>query len=57
MEQCKSTYVASIFDAVLPEVSHGELLSDDDGGAEAHHEADADHAARGVVQRQRVVEH
>ena len=57
MKQCKYTYVASIFNAVLPEVSNRELLSDDDGGPEAHHEADPDDAARGGVQRQRVVEH
>ena len=48
--------VALVVAAVLPEVAHAELLADDDGDAEHHHEADTDGATGRVVERQRVVE-
>lgn len=51
------THVTVIFDAVLPEISYGELLSDDHSGSEDHHEADAYHAPSRVIQGQRVIEH
>ena len=50
-------YVAVVSDAVLPEVSHGELLPDDHGGPEDHHQSDADDPARRVVERQGIIEH
>ena len=50
-------YVAVVSDAVLPEVPHGELLPDDHGGPEDHHQSDADNPPSGVVEGQGVIEH
>ena len=49
--------VAVVVAAVLPKVAHAELLPDDDGDAEDHHETDPDRATGRVIQRQRVVEY
>ena len=51
------TYVAVVLAAVFPKVAHGKLLANDHRASEDHHEADADDAARRVVERQRVVQH
>ena len=50
------TYVAVVLAAILPKVADGELLANDDGRAEDHHEADADDPTGGVVEGQRIVE-
>ena len=44
-----NTYITIILDAVLPEVSNGELFSDNDGGAEDHHEPDSHDTSGRVV--------
>ena len=50
------TYVAVVFDAILPEISNREFSSNDNGDAEDHHEPDAHDSARGMIQRQGIVE-
>ena len=50
------SYIAVVFDAVLPEISHGELWSDDNSGSEDHHEANTDNSPGGMVERQWIIE-
>ena len=50
-------YIAVVFDAVIPEISDGEFLSDDDGGAKYHHEANSHNTTSRMIKRKRIIEH